>query len=201
MAAVPLTTWHLQMTDRPAPSNVADDDGRLFVAQAMTPNPALNRFFYFGVGSDWLWRTRRPWTWADWENKISAPGYQTWIATSHGSPAGFFELNAADPTNVEIAYFGLLPTFVGAGLGPVFIRSCLDAAWSDPATDRVWLNTCSFDHPRALSNYLDAGFEIERTTEEVEQIEDIPFEPWPGSGRAPRTTIHDHVDRLPGTGR
>jgi len=182
------------MTDRPAPSNDAAD-GRLTVSQAMTPNPALNRFFYFGVGSDWLWRTRRTWTWADWESKISAPGYQTWVGSFSGSPAGYFELDATDPTNVEIVYFGLLPVFIGAGLGQPFIGCCLDAAWSNPNTERVWLHTCSFDHERALPNYLNAGFEIERTTDEVEQIDDVPFEPWPDSGRLPRTTIRDHLDQ------
>lgn len=195
MTAVPLTTWHLQMTDRPARSNAPREPGQLVVQQATKPNPALNRFFYFGVGSDWLWRTRRPWTWDDWDAKISARGYQTWVGTSFGSPCGYFELDAADPANVEIVYFGLLPVFVGAGLGPVFLGRCLDEAWANPATERVWLHTCTFDHPRALPNYLNAGFEIERTTDEIEQIEDVPFEPWPSSGRLPRTTIHDHLDR------
>jgi len=200
MTAVPLTTWHLQMTERPSVSAQLDDT-QLRVEQATCPNPAVNRFFYFGVGSDWLWRTRRPWTWQDWEDKIAAPGYQTWIGTSLGSPAGYFELDATDPTNVEIVYFGLLPAFIGAGLGPMLIDRCLAAAWSDPRTERVWLHTCTFDHPRALQNYLSAGFEIETTTEEIEEIEDVPFEPWPDSGRLPLTTIHDHLDRGAGVSR
>jgi len=200
MTAVPLTTWHLHMTDRPS-SSPRPDDAQLRVEQATRPNPALNRFFYFGVGSDWLWRTRRPWTWQQWQDKITSPGYQTWIGTSFGSPAGYFELNTDDAANVEIPYFGLLPSFIGAGLGPLFIGRCLDAAWSDPRTERVWLNTCTFDHPRALQNYLNAGFEIHRTVDEITHIDDVPFEPWPDSGRSPLTTIHDHLDRSAGTNR
>lgn len=180
------------MSDRPAPGLILTDDARLSVRRCEVPNPALNRFLYVAVGSDWLWHGRRPWTWQQWEETISQPGYDTWIGYHRGSPAGYFEIDATNEHTVEIQYFGLLPPFVGLGLGGDFLSACVHAAWARPATHKVWLHTCSYDHPRALNNYLARGFEIVDTHEGSDKIDDAPFEPWPGSGRQPLTSTADH---------
>ncbi len=185
---IQVTTYYLEMFEQPELADVES----LSLVRSLVINPTLNRYFYANVGVDWLWTGRLPWTEANWLEVLDRPGVETWIAYVDGSPAGYVELDGTVEGAVEICYFGLLPAFVGKGLGRAFLAKSLDAAWSIVGTDRVWLKTCSLDHPRALQNYLDVGFMIERTTNEPEYVPDEPLEPWPGSGRLPLTTGHDH---------
>ena len=73
--------------------------------------------------------------------------------------AGYFELRRDDDDSIEIAYIGLLPAFVGRGLGRCLLSAAVERAWACGAR-RVWLHTCSFDHPAALPNYLARGFRV-----------------------------------------
>jgi len=72
-------------------------------------------------------------------------------------PAGYFELRQHENGSVEIAYFGLLPDFIGRGWGKYLLNRAVESAWLLGA-NRVWLHTCTLDHPAALPNYLKRGF-------------------------------------------
>ena len=85
--------------------------------RAEIPCPEFNRFLYAAVGARWWWYTRLPWDHARWLAYLDRPELETWVAYISGSPAGYFELEAQGDGNVEIAYFGLLPGFVGKGVG------------------------------------------------------------------------------------
>jgi len=74
-----------------------------------------------------------------------------------GSPAGYFELERHSDGSVEVAYFGLLPEFIGRGLGKHLLTVAVETAWSLDAR-RVWLHTCTLDDPAALPNYQARGF-------------------------------------------
>ena len=84
-----------------------------------------------------------------------------WLLTHETVPAGFAELERAADGSVEMVYFGLLPDFVGRGVGRAFLDAVVGRAW-DSGTTRVWLHTCTLDHPRALANYLAGGFRVVR---------------------------------------
>ena len=63
---------------------------------------------------------------------------------------------------VEIAYFGLAPAFIGRALGGPLLTRALQEAWkSGPA--RVWVHTCTLDHEAALANYKARGMSIYQT--------------------------------------
>lgn len=64
-----------------------------------------------------------------------------------------------EKSEVEIAYFGLAPHFVGRGLGGALLTSAIEEAWRWDAS-RVWVHTCSLDHPSALRNYEARGMRI-----------------------------------------
>jgi GNAT superfamily N-acetyltransferase len=81
----------------------------------------------------------------------------------NGSPAGYFELARGDDDEVQIAYFGLTPPFIGRGLGGVLLTQAIREAWHWDAT-RVWVHTCNLDHPGALANYQARGMRIYRRT-------------------------------------
>jgi GNAT superfamily N-acetyltransferase len=67
---------------------------------------------------------------------------------------------------VNLSYFGLMPDATGKGLGVAFLDAAVAAAWGEGAK-AVTVNTCTADHPRALPNYLRAGFQKVRVIEEV----------------------------------
>jgi len=105
---------------------------------------------------------------------------ETWVGYASGTPAGYFELESQTGGDVEIAHFGLLPSFVGRGFGPELLSAAIDRAWQ-LGPQRVWVHTCSLDHPRALETYRSRGFEIYKSEEGVEDLPDDPLELWPSS--------------------
>lgn len=118
--------------------------------------PAFYRFLYREVGRPWHWLERWHWSDARIAAHLQAPGVEIWLLTVAGTPAGFFELHRT-AHEVEIAYFGLLPAYIGQRLGPALLTVAAREAWaSGPA--RVWLHTCSLDHPAAVRTYERVGF-------------------------------------------
>ena len=76
--------------------------------------------------------------------------------------------NQSSPDETFIAYFGLVPEFIGRGLGRFFLDWAVDRAW-DLGHARVRVQTCDLDHPAALPNYERAGFR--RCDERIETVE------------------------------
>jgi ribosomal protein S18 acetylase RimI-like enzyme len=177
---VRITTYYLEMTEpgalRPARAGREDFE----VRRAEIPSPELNRFLYTAVGGDWYWTDRLPWTYREWLAYLERPELQTWVAYAAGTPAGYFELEAQEGGNVEIAYFGLLPRFVGQGLGGALLTAAVEKAWAMKA-GRVWLHTCTLDHPAALRNYQRRGFRIFREEVAVKDEPERSPGPWPGA--------------------
>jgi ribosomal protein S18 acetylase RimI-like enzyme len=140
---------------RPAPQ----PGGRLCVVQAEIPSPELNRFLYTTVGGPWYWIDRLGWDLGQWQAYVERPELETWLLLVSGTPAGYVELEAQPDGNVELAYFGLLPRFIGRGLGGYLLTEGVRRAWARH-TRRVWVHTCSLDAPHALANYQARGFRI-----------------------------------------
>jgi GNAT superfamily N-acetyltransferase len=152
----------------------------LAVVRAEIPSPALGRFLYTAVGGDWYWLQRLPWSHAQWQRHLERDGVETWVASLAGTPAGYFELEAQAEGNVEIAYFGLLPQFIGRGLGGPLLTAAVERAWAMEAR-RVWVHTCSLDHPRALPGYQARGFRVFDVVHSEAELPEAPPGPWPGA--------------------
>jgi GNAT superfamily N-acetyltransferase len=156
----------------------------LEVRKAEVVCPELNRFLYAAVGGNWYWLERLGWTYRQWLDYLERPELETWVGLVGGNPAGFFELEAQSDGSVEIKYFGLLPQFIGRGLGGQLLTAAVEKAWvRRPA--RVWLHTCSLDHPKAAANYLARGFRPYREEEYVKELSERPPGPWPGAEGKP----------------
>ena len=116
------------------------------------------RYLYAEVGRAYRWMDRLAWTDGDIRAHLASPGISLWLLTVRGAPAGYFELKATPQDgSVEIAYFGLLPEFVGRGFGKHLLTEAAAHAWA-MAPSRVWLHTCTLDHPAAAPNYRARGF-------------------------------------------
>jgi GNAT superfamily N-acetyltransferase len=129
------------------------------------------RYLYAEVGRAYHWTDRLSWTDVEVRRHITDPAVSLWLLTSGAAPAGYFELRARDDRSIEIAYFGLLPEFVGRGWGGYLLTRAVETAWQ-MRPERVWLHTCTLDHPAALPNYLRRGFRAVR--EEVYTTEIPP---------------------------
>jgi len=66
-------------------------------------------------------------------------------------------LDRRQPGEIELVQFGLMGEFIGQGLGQWFLQWTIDKAWSYQPR-RLWLHTCSLDHPAAVPLYTKAGF-------------------------------------------
>ena len=138
-------------------------DDRRLTLERLDPCPAaLYRDLYRAVGGDWQWRDRDAWTDERLARHLGDPDVHVFVLRRAGELAGYFELVRHEDGDVEIAYFGLVPRFIGQGLGAHLLSEAVDTAWQLDATS-VWLHTCTLDHPAALANYRARGFEPYRT--------------------------------------
>ena len=136
---------------------------------ASTPTPAprverlgecpasFYRYLYAEVGRAFHWTDRLRWTNEAIRAHLATPGLSVWLLTWEAAPAGYFELKPHADGSTEIAYFGLLPEYFGRGWGKYLLTEAAREAWRGAPT-RVWLHTCTLDHPAALPNYLQRGF-------------------------------------------
>jgi GNAT superfamily N-acetyltransferase len=95
---------------------------------------------------------------------LDAPGTRIDVLYADGVPVGYIELDRTGD-DIEVAYFGLRPGYMGRGLGKHLLSWGIAQAWSE-GPSRVWLHTCNLDGPYALDNYLKRGFSVYRVVEE-----------------------------------
>ena len=177
-------TTHLEMRSPEALHPVTRLPPDLLLLRIGIPSPEFARFLYTSVGGDWYWRERLTWTYNKWLTMLSRPEVELWVAHQQGSPAGYFEFESQPEGNVEIAYFGLLPTFAGKGIGGYLLTQAVERAWRvQPVVRRVWLHTCTLDHAAALPNYLARGFTVFKEEEHAVELPEQPPGPWPGAER------------------
>lgn len=147
------------MTTRPAgPLPPAPLPG-VEVRRALDPTASFYRYLYDAVGSAWTWVERKALSDAQLRAIIADPQVEVHVLWVDGVPAGYVELDRRRPAEVEVAYFGLVPEFIGRGLGRWLLDWAVARAW-DGVPRRVWVHTCDLDHPRAIHVYQKAGFRI-----------------------------------------
>ncbi len=152
------TITYLEMTERPTHPHVVPPQGmKLALMRATRPSVAFYRFLYNTVGEPWLWYERRALDDVALSQIISDERVEIYVLYVEGVPAGYAELDRRQPPDIELAYFGLLPDYIGKGLGRYLLTWAIDTAWSHEPT-RLWVNTNSLDHPKALALYQRCGF-------------------------------------------
>ena len=161
-----VTRTYLELTNRAQFRPALGAFPNLTVRREAAPTAALYRELYRGVGGAYHWRDRWDWTDAQLAAHLAQPGITLHVARTGDSLAGFFELKREGPA-AEIAYFGLMPGAIGRGLGKHLLSQAVTDAFGAGAS-RVWLHTCTLDHPAALPNYQARGFRVFKT-EEYEQ--------------------------------
>jgi GNAT superfamily N-acetyltransferase len=141
------------MPPRPAPRPHVE------VRHARRPGVGFYRFLYAAVGEPWTWTVRRWLSDAELAAILDDPRVEVNVLWVEGAPAGYAELDRRDPPDVELAYFGLIPEFIGQGLGGYLLDWAIHHVWRTRPR-RLWLHTCDLDHPGALGFYQRLGFRI-----------------------------------------
>jgi GNAT superfamily N-acetyltransferase len=133
----------------------------LVVVHAKKPSVAYYRSLYDAVGRDYDWTSRKKLSDAELAALLNDPRLEVHVLMADGVPAGFAELDRRVEGEIELVQFGLMPEFIGQGLGRYLLQWAIDRAWGS-GPRRFWLHTDTKDHPAALPNYLKAGFAVYR---------------------------------------
>ena len=155
-------TWELSLEDPGAFQGVessGESAAPMDFRPVDPPCAAFNWFLFQAVGEQYRWGGRGEWDQAKWDELIGKKPFETRVGYLEGTPVGYAELESQDDGSVRIVCFGLLPQFIGQGLGGVLLSRVVDRAWQ-MGGNRVWLRTCNHDHPHARPNYEARGFRL-----------------------------------------
>ena len=138
------------------------------IERLQAPGIEAYRALYNGVGRASRWTDRNRIPGDELLRIVQNEAVEIDVLYVDGEQVGFVELDRRIADEIQIAYFGLFPAFIGKGLGKYFLSWALDRAWFFQPR-RVWVHTCDLDHSAALPNYLRAGFAIydEKIVEQI----------------------------------
>ena len=131
-----------------------------YLVKKIKPDFQLNKFFYKQVGKKHRWIDRLSWSDEKWYSYISNQNLETYVISENYDLAGFFELlYNPELKETEILYFGLLEEYIGKGIGGYALSVAIKKSF-EKNIKRVWLHTCTLDHPNALKNYIARGMTV-----------------------------------------
>lgn len=148
---------YLEMREAPTHAPVPRPGGDVALVRANPPTASFYRYLYDTVGEPWLWHERRRMPMPELGAIVTDPKVEIWVLYVNGTPAGYAEIDRRDALRTELAYFGLIPDYIGLKLGPWLLDTAIRLVWRE-FTHRLQVNTCSFDHPKALPLYQSMGF-------------------------------------------
>ncbi len=154
-----VTTYYLEMKSASSLNKKPEPKG-LSISECKIKQFQFNKFLYRFIGGPWQWVDKLSWPDDEWKQYVQSDNLRTWVAYFDGAIAGYYELSMQDQGNVEISYFGLAESFIGKGFGGYLLSHAIKSAWDWQGTRRVWVHTCTLDHPGALQNYVSRGMEI-----------------------------------------
>ena len=154
----------LEMTRRPPLRPLPPSPLRLVRWEA--PAPDKYRALFRRVGAPWLWYSRLAMDDAALLAVVHDARVQVYAAVDRaGVEVGMLELDFRHDGACELSYFALVPELAGKGLGRWLMAEALTRAWV-PGVARLWVHTCTLDHPHALGFYRAQGFvAVKRTLE------------------------------------
>ena len=146
---------HLEMTERPALR--PDPAGAWTLRRVPSPDLDWFRDLYRRVGEEWLWFSRLQMADAELAAIIRSPMVEVHALMHEGRDEGLLELDFREAGQCELAFFGVTAELIGGGAGRWLMNRALELAWSRQVS-RVWVHTCTLDHPSALAFYRRSGF-------------------------------------------
>ncbi|HJT43290.1 MAG TPA: GNAT family N-acetyltransferase [Rhizomicrobium sp.] len=154
---IPMTVTFLEMNAKPVVLSAPQPRGKVALLKCEKPPTHFYLYLYDRIGAEYYWVDRKRLTPEALAKVIHHPQNQTFVLYTEGSPAGIAELDFRKSGVCNISYFGLMPEAIGKRLGFFFLYHTCINAWLQPI-QRLTINTCTLDHPRALPLYQRMGF-------------------------------------------
>jgi GNAT superfamily N-acetyltransferase len=145
---------YLEMRTRPRLKRVSPAGRRL---ERLNGDPERYRTLFRRVGEDWLWFSRAAMPEETLRAVLCDPKVEAYALVEGGADIALMELAFRPRRDVEIAYFGLVPEAIGTGAGRYLMNAAIRRAFRSPIR-RVFVHTCTLDHPGALAFYRRSGF-------------------------------------------
>jgi GNAT superfamily N-acetyltransferase len=202
---------YLEMRQRPvlAPPVSAPVSREGWSLEPLRDDLARYRDLFRRVGEPWLWFSRLVMSEDALRRILDDPRVAALALRAADRDIGLLELDFRSTEQCELAYFGLVPDTIGAGWGRVLMHEALRRAWAQPIR-RLWVHTCTLDHPRALGFYMRSGFRPYRRSVEIADDPRLkgylspsagPHMPALAEAARPRATARAALARWTGRGR
>jgi ribosomal protein S18 acetylase RimI-like enzyme len=155
---IDVTITHLEATSPPGPARPPMPALKLAMLRVDRISVPYFRYLYAEIGRDWIWHERRLLDDATLAARFEDPGVQVHVLHVGGEPGGYVELDMRRlPAEAELAFFGLRGALTGRGVGRWLLDWAMREMWrTEPR--RLYVNTCTLDHPAALPLYQKLGF-------------------------------------------
>ena len=155
----------LEMTASPKPRPVPALDGASFERMGAG---GIQRFrdLFAAIGRDNMWFSRLLMPDEKLASIIGDPDVESYALVRNGLDTGLMELDFRGGDQCELSFFGLVPGAIGLGAGRFLMNAALERAWARPIS-RLWVHTCTLDHPSALAFYQRSGFRPYKVMVEV----------------------------------
>jgi len=157
MPLVTVFRTYLQMLEPPEATATTRLPDGVHIEEVVHCSVEHYRALYSSVGGPFHWTDRLRWSDQELARHLARNGVRIWVLRDAEGDGGYVELQRHDDDSVEVAYFGLLGSRQGRGLGRALLERAIAEAWRWGAA-RLWLHTCTLDGPAALPNYLARGF-------------------------------------------
>lgn len=154
---IPTVVTFLEMKSRPPAIPPPHPKGKVALLKAENPPVHFYRYLYDAVGRDYKWVDRKKLNDAQLAKLLADPRVEVYVLYVEGCPAGISELDFREDNIGQLAYFGLIPDYIGRKLSYFFLYHSALNAWVKPIS-KLLVNTCTLDHPRALPLYQRLGF-------------------------------------------
>jgi ribosomal protein S18 acetylase RimI-like enzyme len=150
---------YLAMAHEPAEAVIQPKAERLSLIESSRVSVGYYRYLYDAVGRPWVWTDRKKLSDEQLSAILEDEAVSVTVLYIDGTPAGYFELDGREMPTIDLAYFGIMPNFIGLRLGPYLLNQAIKTAW-ERKPGRLTVNTCTLDHPKALPMYQRFGFEV-----------------------------------------
>jgi GNAT superfamily N-acetyltransferase len=155
---------YLEMRERPPASKVQAP--KAWTLQRIDTDHQRYRTLFRKVGEPWLWFSRAVMP----DRKLAAildnPKVEAYALHDGAADVGLLELDFRSEDEVELAFLGLVPGFIGKGAGRFLMNEAIRRAFAKPIR-RFFVHTCTLDSPSALPFYIRSGFRPYRRALEV----------------------------------
>ena len=141
----------------PKPATASPTTSEFAIRREQNADLAWYRGLFRQIGGPWLWFSRLRMTDDQLRAILHSSQVDVFVLSHNGVDGGLLEFDRRHMPDIEILYFGVAPSLIGKSAGRALLEYCLPLEWAH-RPQRIWLHTCTWDHPKALAFYLKAGF-------------------------------------------